>query len=205
MNQLQKRIVTISLPNAGFEQVATISLEQDSPYKLIEEIRPIWKHKLENSESYFGHYESGEILPIHNASGIRDHKLVSQMQENLKIGQDILEMDQLPNIKIVVAPNQKLLLFDGHHSLLSYFNLNKKFLREIPYIVISAEEYKGVKPEEISQFFPENERTKIISDWEKYTVNWQAKVGEQMTIRNVGSIRQLVLQLGKRNEGTVEK
>ena len=204
MNQPPKRIVTICLPNNGFEQVATIYLEQDSPYKLIESLRRNWKRELEPAKSYFGNCEIGEVLPIHNSSGIRDQEQISQMQENLKVGQDILERDQLPNIKLVVAPNQKLLLFDGHHSLLSYFYHGKRFMREIPYIIISSENYREVSSEEISYFFPENSREEIMKDWKRFTVNWQANVGEQLEVRKVYSIADLASELSKRNKGAVE-
>lgn len=205
MNHSQKRIVTVSLPNKGFEQVATIILAQDSPYKLIESLKENWKQELKQDESFFGNFEIGEVLPIHNASGIRDQSQISQMQEYLKQGQDIFGRDQLPNIKLVVVPNQKLLLFDGHHSLLSYFNHGKRFLREIPYIVISGENNQEVSDEEISFFFPENNREEILKDWKRFTVNWQAEVGEQLEVRRVYSIAELARELGKGNESAVKQ
>ena len=77
-------------------------------------------------------------------------------------------------------------------------------MREIPYIIISSENYREVSSEEISDFFPENSREEIMKDWKRFTVNWQANVGEQLEVRKVYSIADLASELSKRNKGAVE-
>ena len=124
------------------------------------------------------------------------------MRQGIRKYRHIKEADQLPNIKLVVAEENKLLLFDGHHSLLAYFLEGRKFLREVPYLVVSKPDYQPVSTEEIAMFFPAAKRGLVKENWRKYTVNWQSSVNNQLEQRGVNNFKELADRFRKRDESS---
>ena len=181
-----------------------ISSEEINPYKVVEQVKSIWESATPSAENTFGNYEISKILPIHNFSGIKDLEQIGRMRKKIVSGEEITEKDGLPNIKLIIAPNGKLLLFDGTHTLLAYFQAAKKLLKEIPYLLLSGGGFRPIGIEEVLYFFPEEERKRVAANWEKYVVNWQAEKGKQLEDRGVNSVGKLAKQLGERNKRSVE-
>ncbi len=196
-----KKDILISIPKLG---TSIISSEEINPYKVVEQVKSVWKNAATSAENTFGSYEISKILPIHNFSGIKDLEQIERMRQKIVSGEEITEKDGLPNIKLIIAPNGKLLLFDGTHTLLAYFQAAKKLLKEIPYLLLSGGGFRPIGIEEVLYFFPEEERKKVAANWEKYVVNWQAEKGKQLEDRGVNSIGKLAKQLGERNKSSVE-
>ncbi|MDP2671494.1 MAG: hypothetical protein Q8P13_03505 [bacterium] len=200
-----KSFVTISIPTLMGVFVANFTTKKDSPYKIIERIKGNWKKDLTKKKSFFADFSLGEAVPLHNKSGLRDLKQIEKLSEEIEKNTHIYGNRGLPNIKFVLGPNSKLILFDGHHSLLSYYLKGKKVLKEIPFIVVSLENYAPVGSSEIAFFFPEKARSEIVKDWEKYVINWQAEEESKLELRRVKTIFDLGRQLGKRNESSIEE
>ena len=199
-----KRTILISFPEKNLQKLTHLEAVNSSLYDLVELARKIDIEVLGKPNSLFAATHLSEIMPIHNLSGVRDLTQIMQMQEKIAKGEEILEKDGLPNIKLVVASNRKLLIFDGTHTLIAYLLQGKKLLSEVPYLVISAEEFAPVSSEEISIFFPEDSREMVKRDWSSYVVNWQAKLGLQTEKREFISMGALALEFGKRYKGAVE-
>lgn len=197
-----EKLVTISLPD---ETVAQLKVQDDSPYQAVEKIKNKWRLVLEKGESPFGKYKISEVLPIHNQTGIRDQSQIDRMRRSLTKGLNLLDRNELPNVKLVVAPDKKLLLFDGHHSLLTYFSHGKQLLQEVPYLVVSNSGLKPVSSGTISYFFPDEARDLVKKNWENYTVNWHAQDGKLFEKRKVHSLKELSSAFRKRDKGTVKK
>lgn len=193
-----RRKVFISLPKGGFQ--AETSVEAESPYDVVEAVRQTWQTLLPQSINRYDTVLIGDIVPIHNPTGIRDIGQIDDMAGKIADSDHITEIDGLPNIKLVVAPNGRLLLFDGHHTLLAYYRQGRKTLAEVSYLVIASEDDNSVTPGEIATFFPPENRQKVAKNWQKFIVNWQAPSGKQLEERKVNTIEELANTLGQGNE-----
>ena len=74
------------------------------------------------------------------------------------------------------------ILFDGHHSLLSYMIAGRTYLHEIPHLVIEDENCH-VNDKEILIFFGTHSKKLNNSNWRKYVINWQAPKDRQLCKR----------------------
>jgi len=200
-----KKRLTISLPAAAGTLVANLEVEQVSPYEAIEAVRKSWKKALKEGVTPFANSELAQLVPIHNSSGIKSPSLVKRMVKTISHGRNILEKDGLPNIKLAVTPEKRLLVFDGHHSLLAYFLAGKKFLREIPYLVLGSTNFEPVETSEISLFFPKASRLLVKENWFRYTVNWQAQEDKQLEERRVENLSDLAAEFSKGNKAPSQK
>jgi hypothetical protein len=194
--------VTISIPRNHGAEASYIEVSPTNPYQAVSAVDlslPLGKQ----AAADFGKTNIGEIMPVHNASGIKDRALIGSMS---KLARDshIYQPDGIPNIKLVLAPNRKLLLFDGHHSLISYYRRGFKLLAEVPYLVVTGPNNAPVSAEEISSFFPEKSRQKIMQQWSKYAVNWQLGAEGDIEPRQVSTIAELCDSLGKRDESSCQ-
>jgi hypothetical protein len=191
------REVLISQPNNGSPLVAEFKLNSPSPYELVKAVPLNQQSFKPSTQKRFSDYLIGEILPIHNLSGIRDQRQINQMKDQISQGKHINQKDGIPNIKLIVAPDDSLLLFDGTHSLLAYFQSGRAKIREVPFLLISSEDFEPVTEEELAYFFPEDYRDKVRKNWKSFVVNWQATAENQLEEREVFSIKELAGQLGK--------
>ncbi|HUD20527.1 MAG TPA: hypothetical protein VMQ44_00450 [Candidatus Saccharimonadales bacterium] len=173
-----RRLVAYSLPMADAASQArvyrTIIGQTDpSPYATIDEILDRQESLELKIEQILEPLPIEEILCIHNASGMRDLAQMQSMITKIKNGGLVMNSNGLPNIKVVLAPGKKWLMFDGHHTALAYLLAGKRYLHETPYISMSN---AGIPfgAQEISYFFPEDFRARVKEDWFKYTVNWQS-------------------------------
>jgi hypothetical protein len=149
-----KRLVTCARPQpGGLLEVYAQIVEADTPYEAVE-LFDAARATVSQDTGQFGRKTLADIVPIHNPSGIRDAKQVAAMAGALPHGH-IFHDNGLPNVKIVVTPSRELLLFDGHHTMLSYLQRGACFLEELPYMVVSDPQYGPVTAKEISAFFPQ--------------------------------------------------
>lgn len=181
--------VSYSLPHPTNESVVIVSqfdfaTEGHSPYSVIDYLADEGRDLLQWEEvPVVNPIPLKSIIPIHNRTGLRELEQIISMIKTIKDGKHILHNNNLPNMKLIIAPNGRFVLFDGHHTALSNMFCDKKWLHQVPYLLVSREG-QAVTALEISHFFPEDGREKVIHDWFEHTVNWQAPEGEQIEIRS---------------------
>lgn len=173
-----------------------INVECTSPHKCVEKILDDWKKHKTNKLGTHSNVMINDIMPIHNASGIRDTEQILSMGKILRNEKKILHDNGLPNMKMVITPTEELLLFDGHHTALAHIKHGHKLLKEVPYLIFSGIDRSPITAKEISEIFPENYRTKVLENWRNYVINWQAKEAEQVEEREVESLKDLLSTLG---------
>ena len=135
-----------------------------------------------------------EIINLHNIDGIKSMNQIRTMVKEIKSGNDILSPSGLPNIKLVKTEQSEWILFDGHHSLLSYVITGRTYLHEVPHLVIENEN-GHVNSKEILVFFGIHSKKVNDSNWRKYVINWQAPKERQLCKReqnNMGELLDLI-------------
>lgn len=135
-----------------------------------------------------------EIINLHNIDGIKSMNQIRTMVKEIKSGNDILSPSGLPNIKLVKTEQSEWILFDGHHSLLSYMIAGRTYLHEVPHLVIEDENGQ-VNSKEILVFFGIHSKKVNDSNWRKYVINWQAPKEKQLCKReqnNMGELLDLI-------------
>jgi len=132
-----------------------------------------------------------EVINLHNINGIKSVNQISTMVKKIKNGKDILSPRGLPNIKLVKTKQSEWILFDGHHSLLSYMIAGRKYLHEVPHFVV--ENSSGyVNDKEILIFFGLHSSKLHDSNWRNYVINWQAPRDKQLCIRKQNNMGDLI-------------
>ena len=135
------------------------------------------------------------VINLHNRDGIKDIQQIRKMIQQIDAGKDILHPSELPNIKLVKTKNNEFVLFDGHHSLLAYMFVGRKYLYDVPHLIIMNP--KGyVTDNELLVFFgPVAHKLKGL-DWRDYCINWQAPKERQLCKRiqrNMGELLKSIL------------
>ncbi len=131
-----------------------------------------------------------KIINLHNNNGIKNIPQITSMINQIKSGKNILSDSGLPNIKLVKTRNKEWVLFDGHHSMLAYMALGRKYLSEIPYLIIQNKT-GCVKDKEILAFFGVHSKKLRDLDWRDYVINWQQPEEKQLCRRvqeNMGEL-----------------
>ncbi len=131
-----------------------------------------------------------DIINLHNNTGIKDISQIKSMIVKIKSKKDILHPSTLPNIKLVKAKDNDWVLFDGHHSVLAYMSLNKKYLHEIPHLIVENE-HGYVLNRDILVFFGPHAGELTESTWRNYVINWQELKEKQLCKRiqkNMGEL-----------------
>ncbi len=123
-----------------------------------------------------------DILNIHNDDGIRDLAQVRRMTRAVRSGKHIFSMG-IPNVKIVKTRENELLLFDGHHSMLAYMNAGKRYLEEIPHMIIEDKDKGYIDDKDIIVFYGEHSKEIPNHDWRRYVIDWQAVKEKQLCRR----------------------
>lgn len=132
-----------------------------------------------------------EIINIHNINGIKNMNQIRTMVKQIKSGKDILSPCGLPNIKLVKTKQSEWILFDGHHSLLSYMIAGRTYLHEVPHFIVENEN-GHVNDKEILIFFGIHSKILNESDWRKYVINWQAPKEGQLCKREQKNMGELL-------------
>ena len=136
-------------------------------------------------------FSAGSVINIHDEPGIRSICGMKQMIRILEGGYELLSQNGMHNIKLVRTKNNELLLFDGHHTMLAYMFVGRKYLDEIPHLIVEDEETGYVKDKEIRVFFGEHSARLKDENWRKYVINWQAPEERQLQKRvqnNMGEL-----------------
>ncbi len=132
-----------------------------------------------------------EIINFHNINGIKSMNQIRTMVKQLKNGNNILSPCGLPNIKLVKTKHSEWILFDGHHSLLSYMIVGRRYLHEVPHFVV--ENRSGyVNDKEILIFFGLHSSKLNNSNWRNYVINWQAPRDKQLSKREQNNMGELL-------------
>lgn len=122
-----------------------------------------------------------DIVNLHNRDGIRDMSQIRSMIREITSGGDIFSGGGLPNIKLVETG--EWILFDGHHSMLAYMLAGKKYLDEVPHLIVEDAGRIRVPDEEILVFFGEHKTELNSRNWREHVINWQAAKGNQLQKR----------------------
>jgi len=131
-----------------------------------------------------------DIINLHNNTGIKDISQIKSMITKIKSKKDILHQSKLPNIKLVKTKDNDWVLFDGHHSMLAYMSLDRKYLHEIPHLIVENE-HGYVPDKDILVFFGPHASELTGSTWRDYVINWQAPKEKQLCKRiqnNMGEL-----------------
>ena len=132
-----------------------------------------------------------EVINLHNINGIKNMNQIRTMVKQIKNGKDILSPCGLPNIKLVKTKHSEWILFDGHHSLLSYMIAGRKYLHEVPHFVV--ENRSGyINDKEILIFFGLHSSKFHDSNWRNYVINWQAPREKQLCKREQNNMGELL-------------
>ena len=131
-----------------------------------------------------------EVINLHNINGIKSMTQIRTMVKKIQCGKDILSPSGLPNIKLVATQQSEWVLFDGHHSFLSYMIAGRTYLHEIPHLVIE-DENGYVNDTEILVFFGMHSSKFNESNWRKYVINWQAPKERQLCKREQNNMGEL--------------
>ncbi len=132
----------------------------------------------------------GDIINLHNKEGIKIISQIKSMIKQIEQEKHILSESGLPNVRLVKDINNKWILFDGHHSILAYIYSGKKYLSEIPHLIV---EDKGgyVSDKDIHVFFGEHAIKLEGKDWRNYVINWQAQKEKQLCKRGQNNMGEL--------------
>lgn len=127
--------------------------------------------------------ELKKVRNIHDHNGIKDKYKIKRMLNSLEDRRHILNRSGMPNIKVFKARDNKLYLFDGHHSMLAYMKMGKKHLNEVPHLLIERKDGGYICEEDFKTFFGRHLKHKRREKWGTYTVNWQATRSKQLCER----------------------
>ncbi|MBR9704799.1 hypothetical protein GOV12_05280 [Candidatus Pacearchaeota archaeon] len=144
----------------------------------------ICKHEIINDKILLDN-----IINLHDEQGLQIKK-ISRMIKTLKTGKHILSRNGLPNIKLVQSKNKEWILFDGHHTLLSYKLLNNELLNQVPHMIIQSD-LGYFNDNHLRVFFGNHSKKLINKDWRKHVINWNEKVNNQLRIRKRNNIKEL--------------
>jgi len=143
-----------------------------------------------------------EIINLHNNEGIKIMDQIRTMVKHIKSGKEILNPRGLPNIKLVKTKYSEWILFDGHHSLLSYMMAGRTYLHEVPHLIVENEN-GHVTDKEILIFFGIHSKILADSEWRNYVINWQAAKEKQLCKReqkNMGELFNSISQFSSKSK-----
>jgi len=131
-----------------------------------------------------------DVVNLHNKDGIKNIQQIKKMIQQIESEKEILCPSRLPNIKLVKTKRDELVLFDGHHSMLAYMYAGRKYLDEVPYLIVVNEE-GYVNDNEILVFFGQHSNRLKGGGWRDHAINWQAADDKQLCRRvqkNLGEL-----------------
>lgn len=133
-----------------------------------------------------------EIVNLHNAEEIKGRSNIEEMLEKINSGKHVKMPDGLPNVKVVKTKPGELVCFDGHHSMLAYMFSGKKYLHQLPSLVISDPAVKRLEDEEIYPFFGVHAEELQDKDWRDYTISWTNSPENQLEKREQDNMGELL-------------
>jgi len=133
-----------------------------------------------------------EIVNLHNAEEIKGRPSIDEMLEKINSGKHVKMPDGLPNVKVVKTKPGELVCFDGHHSMLAYMFSGRRYLHQLPSLVISDPAEKGLEDEEIYPFFGDHAEKLKDQDWRDYTISWTNPPENQLEKREQDNMGELL-------------
>jgi hypothetical protein len=143
------------------------------------------------------------ILNIHNDDGIKDLTRIIRMAKDITLGKHILSFG-VPNIKLVKTIDNRLLLFDGHHSVLAYMASGSQYLEELPHLIITDKEKGYIDDKDITIFFGEHPNEIVNHEWRRKVINWQAPKEKQLCERIQNDMGELFYSIKTRINITLD-
>lgn len=140
-------------------------------------------------EEINNYFDLREIINLHDEEGLKLKRII-KMSSSINSGNHIIAKPGLPNIKLIKTSDNKVLVFDGHHTIISYLLEGKKYLSEIPHILFESE-IGYFKDDDISVFFLRHKNKIKKDNWRKYVANWNLPFSKQITLRKRQNIGEL--------------
>ncbi|MFH1426159.1 MAG: hypothetical protein ABIG66_01870 [Candidatus Kerfeldbacteria bacterium] len=168
--------------------------DSNSLYDAVDCIRS-GRHTRLNTDSAEIDIELNDIIPLHNVGGMQSLPRIREMMRKIGTGQDILEPDGLPNIKLVRVHGGKIVLFDGHHTTLAYMASGRKMLHEIPHLLICRENGLAVPDRYLNVFYGEHGQALSPDAWKTAVINWQAPKQKQLERRTQQKLGELFKEI----------
>ena len=125
--------------------------------------------------------ELKKIINLHDEDGL-DIKKINVLLKSLYCGNHLLSQSYMPNIKLIQTDRKEWVVFDGHHSLNSYMMMNKKFLDEVPHLVV-LNDSGFFDDKAIGQFYGKHKKEVNDKDWRDYVINWNYRKDNQLKKR----------------------
>ena len=193
---LQKyRFIKLSYPNKD-GKISTLSAfkienKNDTIYETVEKFEQDGSKIKQESKEVREPIILREVINLHNSNGIKDLNQIKLMVKEINSGKDIISKRGFPNIKLVKTQHSEWVLFDGHHSLLSYMIAGRTYLHEVPHIVVQNEN-GYVDDEEIHVFFGKHSGKLRGTNWRQHVINWQATEEKQLSKREQNNMGELL-------------
>jgi hypothetical protein len=141
----------------------------------------------------------GDIINLHDEDGLKINKIV-RMSKSLRAGKHILSSSGMPNIKLIITERGERVLFDGHHTLISYILFNKKYLTQVPHLIVESKN-GFFRDESISVFFGKHSKKLKDKNWREYVINWNVPYNKQLSFRKRKNINELLKVVRRMVEG----
>lgn len=182
-----KKIIKLSYPIKSSDSVHTYSeniLDTKNLYETVDSFeKNVFSDKIKlKTEKNSVETSLRLIVNLHNKDGIKDMLQIKKMIQQIESEKNILHPSSLPNIKLVKTKENKFVLFDGHHSILAYMFTGRKYLHEVPYLIVLNEQ-GYVTDKEILVFFGQQSSKLKEKNWSNYVINWQMPINKQLCKR----------------------
>ncbi|MBW2994835.1 hypothetical protein KY312_00635 [Candidatus Woesearchaeota archaeon] len=129
-----------------------------------------------------------KVINLHNSNGIRDLKQVHNFVHDIESG--IYYTDKFPNIKLAQISDDEYVIFDGHHSMLAFMLVGRKYLHEIPHLVVRNAD-SCISPSELCVCFGHHADKIKPENWRKYTIKWEEQEDKQLCKRIQNNMKEL--------------
>ncbi|MBR9706652.1 hypothetical protein GOV14_06475 [Candidatus Pacearchaeota archaeon] len=131
-----------------------------------------------------------KIINLHDENGLKIKK-IKRLVRLIESGRHVFAKSGIPNIKLVKTNKNEWLIFDGHHTLVAYSLLNKKYLNEVPHLVIESRK-DPFTDKQINVFFGKHSKKLENRNWRKYVINWNASFENQLAKRRRRNMGELI-------------
>tara|TARA_Y100000310_G_scaffold229196_1_gene231605 strand:+ start:297 stop:884 length:588 start_codon:yes stop_codon:yes gene_type:complete len=189
--------ITISFPQKSKVKTASKSLSFDGDKNVYEFVNYVRDNRIDKKIKYSvmgkGRILIRDLVTLHNVEGIQKRNEILSMKLDIKSGEDIFEFENFPNVHLI-KNGTEVVVSNGHHTLFAYLGAGKKFLSDVPYILVESSE---MKPKEFLVFFGEHKNKMKANDWKKYCVDWNVSESNQLEPRKQETIGEVFDLLGK--------
>ena len=180
-------------------KVAIQSEKDSSIYECIKQVNRVYNdEKKKCHHGIVNNIPLSQIINLHNSNGIQDLSRIHSMVSDLNKGKELFMENGLPNIKLTITKDGRHVLFDGHHTLISYMIAGRKLLGDVPHIIVKNADTGSVTDREIHVFFGEHASKLDNKDWKNYVINWQAPKEKQLCFRSKKNMGELFDSILKR-------